>query len=110
VSDQQDCPHCPEFLSCQEVTRCYSHRFLVYCHTLGKTPTECLRYDCALYPGGKMTGFIIWGHQQIAAYLAEHPESFTGDRLLDQTKYDAWLDERYDFHEEVNDEHGPTCC
>lgn len=38
----------------------YSSTYLAYCAEHGLTPSEMLARDTALFPGGKMAGFIAW--------------------------------------------------
>ena len=38
----------------------YSTRYLAYCAALGRSPDEQLAYDREAWPGGCMTGFILW--------------------------------------------------
>ena len=35
-------------------------RYLAYCKMMGKTPDEMLVHDAIEWPGGIMTGFMLW--------------------------------------------------
>jgi hypothetical protein len=38
----------------------YTQNYLEYCAQAGRTPEEQKAHDRAQYPGGSMTGFILW--------------------------------------------------
>lgn len=40
-------------------------RFVAYCVAHGRSPEEMLAHDAERFPGGKMTGFIVWISQQV---------------------------------------------
>lgn len=49
----------------------WNWRYLAYCDAHGRTPDEQLVADEALWPGGKMTGFILWNSAQWEAFAVK---------------------------------------
>jgi hypothetical protein len=66
-------------------------RYLAYCKAHGKTPDEMMQHDIEAYPGGCMTGFILWSGEQLAKARKEHPDWFLNSTLRNHAEYDAWL-------------------
>ena len=67
----------------------YNPRFTAYAKANGKTELEMMEHDTEKYPGGKMTGFIIWMDARWAQFNTETgSDNFTQDK---HEKFDAWL-------------------
>lgn len=67
----------------------WNPRFLVYCN--GVDPEAVLRRDGTIYPGGKMTGFLLWSAAILKEFERVRPTAFLHGSLVDQAAYDAWL-------------------
>lgn len=39
-------------------------RYVAYCKSQGRTPDDQLKHDEEKYPGGSMTGFILWTNEK----------------------------------------------
>jgi hypothetical protein len=66
-------------------------RYLAYCIAHSKTPDEMMAHDIQRWPGGCMTGFLMWSGQKLAEAMKSHPEWFLNSTLRNHTEYDAWL-------------------
>lgn len=70
-------------------------RYIAYCSAHGLTSDQMKRKDAKRFPGGIMTGFILWIHQAKNAFLKVHPEYFIGGDSINLSKYstqwDSWL-------------------
>jgi hypothetical protein len=72
-------------------------RYLAYCRAHGKTPDEMLAQDREAYPGGCMTGFLLWNGAQLREFRkligAVPPYCSWLDPLgdADMERYDTWL-------------------
>ena len=66
-------------------------RYLAYCKAHGKTSDEMMEHDRLVWPGGVMTGFILWNTEKLRSFRMRHPEAFLGDSLCDHSSYDTWL-------------------
>jgi hypothetical protein len=60
-------------------------RYLAYCRAHGRTPAEMLEHDDKEWPGGKMTGFILWlddsgwnSKSVTSHHYAEYPKQTEG--------------------------------
>jgi hypothetical protein len=69
----------------------FQPRYLAYCQAHGKTPDEMMQHDIEAYPGGCMTGFILWSGEQLAKARKEHPDWFLNSTLHNHAEYDSWL-------------------
>jgi len=79
-------------------------RYLAYAQAHGRTPDEMLAHDRGAWPGGCMTGFMVWVREQWHAWYTEtgeRPEhgSFASPRQ--HAALDAWLARRYAAHEQA---------
>lgn len=66
----------------------FSPNFRAYAAAHGRTPEAQLAHDEAAWPGGIMTGFMLWIAERKRAFKAEHPECFLFGDIWD---YDVWL-------------------
>ena len=66
-------------------------RYLAYCKTHGLTPEEMKEKDANRFPGGSMTGFILWIRKAKLALYNVHPEYFIGLDTFNP-RYDALWD------------------
>lgn len=74
----------------------YNPRYVAYAHANGRTPDDMLTYDYEQYPGGCMTGFILWISSRSTEFWKEHPEAFLGDTIVDHNAWDTFLGVRKD--------------
>jgi hypothetical protein len=68
----------------------WNPRFVLYAKSRGLSPDDALAQDAKDYPGGRMTGFLVWSNDKTSAYRKAHGLK-TSDPILDQDHYDAWL-------------------
>lgn len=68
-------------------------RYLRYADMQNRSPVEQLAHDEAAWPGGRMTGFVLWIRANLQAFRAQSPEHFMGSRgpLVDQDAFDRFL-------------------
>ena len=52
----------------------YQKRYIAYAKYHGKTPQEIYEHDKEQFPGGRMTGFIIWINKMRLNFIKTHPE------------------------------------
>jgi len=64
-------------------------RYAAYAMAHRKTPEAMMQADEAAWPGGCMTGFILWIDDQRRRFIALHPEKANGS---DIRNYEAWDD------------------
>lgn len=75
----------------------YQPRYLAYCRAHGRDPEAQISHDRERWPGGAMTGFILWIRERWQAWAKEtkHPmhrqgwNAFRGPE--DHANFDAWL-------------------
>ncbi len=68
----------------------WNPRFVAYC--AGAPPEEVLLRDEETWPGGKMTGFILWIGERWRAFARERPRldmAFLSNE--DHAAFTAWL-------------------
>jgi hypothetical protein len=81
----------------------WNPRFVHYARSQGRTPDEQVAYDRERWPGGIMTGFILWTHDMIGEAKKAIPHAFiVGGAIYDHDAYDAWLTARVDQIESQN--------
>lgn len=64
-------------------------RFARYAAVNGRSPEEQLAHDAGQFPGGKMTGFMLWISERWVEFRAAH--QLSRDAIPDHAKFDAWL-------------------
>ena len=73
-------------------------RYLAYCRAHGRSPEDMLAYDKARYPGGHMTGFILWLGDRWRVFCRMHGTWDTAEleRKLGLVEahrdFDTWLE------------------
>lgn len=69
-------------------------RYRAYSRAQGSaTPMDQLARDTVCWPGGNMTGFILWCGQRWAEWRALTGRTAPAD-LADHAAFDAWLEGR----------------
>lgn len=66
-------------------------RYVAYARAHGKTPEAMAQADKAAWPGGSMTGFILWIAKQRRQFAALHPDKMMGDAVRDQAAWSEFL-------------------
>jgi len=69
----------------------YTDRYTAYARAHGYTPDEMMERDAEQWPGGIMTGFILWIDEKKRAFQKVSPESFIGNDIADQKAWDKFL-------------------
>lgn len=71
----------------------WNRRYVVYARAHGQTPEQMGSSDVQLWPGGRMTGYIVWIEERWSEYRAlrgwirQYPLS-----PADHAAFDAWLE------------------
>ena len=80
----------------------WTPRYLAYCAAHGhrNDPEGMSARDREEWPGGCMTGFLLWSSRQLEDHRIAHPDRwFDGGRghwgLVDHAHYDQWLNARW---------------
>lgn len=73
------------------MTEKWNPRFANYARVHGNSPVEQLAEDRNRWPGGSMTGFVLWNRERLVEASRAIPEAFCLGRLVDHETYDAWL-------------------
>jgi len=80
----------------------YTRRYLSYCRAHDNTPAEQRAIDDADWPGGIMTGFILWNNEIVRKWKEELGLIGKNDRPLLSCEIEAldeYLDETYPIEE-----------
>jgi hypothetical protein len=72
----------------------FTAEFTAYSSAHNRTPQDQLEADSQEYPGGRMTGFILWVGRALRAFKAEHPQHWAGDNILNHSAKIRYL-QRY---------------
>lgn len=67
-------------------------RYAAYARAHGRTPRAQLAHDALTWPGGRMTGYILWVDEQKQRFASAYPESMAGDRVRDPMQLTAFLE------------------
>lgn len=63
----------------------YNPRYLAYAAAHGRDPEAMLAHDAEAWPGGNMTGFLLW--------ISERWQAFGNVRGVRAPRYYPWSDE-----------------
>jgi hypothetical protein len=76
----------------------WAPRYAEYCRAHNRAPSRMLEDDTARWPGGKMTGFILWLGARLQAYCEQRgwkrTASGSNDHIWseqDHADFEAWL-------------------
>jgi hypothetical protein len=76
----------------------YTLQYTAYAKEQGREPDAQLAADVIEWPGGRMTGFILWSRERVQEFGALHPDAgfFVKGRLTAEGRsaMDVWLVER----------------
>lgn len=75
----------------------WNPRYLAYCRANKfSDPYAMLEHDRTCYPGGHMTGFVLWIQANWAQFAKIRPEMNPEIKTTaDHAAFDAWLDGAY---------------
>lgn len=66
-------------------------RYILYARAHGNTSIVQQAIDRKTWPGGSMTGFILWMRAREREFKQLHPEACIGDAICDQDEWDCYL-------------------
>ncbi len=66
----------------------FQPNFVAYAIAHGKEPQQMIDFDSKKYPGGCMTGFILWISEMKTYFYSCHPECFLDYNII---KIDLWV-------------------
>jgi hypothetical protein len=69
----------------------FNPRYANYARAHGRTPEEQIVHDAKDWPGGHMTGFVLWNTYRLREAAKEIPQAFFMGQITDHAAYDAWL-------------------
>lgn len=70
-------------------------RYVFYAQAHGRGPDDMAEHDKVRWPGGRMTGFILWINEQWEKWNQLHKRvQWDPKTPEDHTHFDAWLKER----------------
>ena len=72
-------------------------RYVNYARAHGMGPDAMLDHDRNQWPGGVMTGFILWNTARLQDFGKINPRAFIGHGLIDHAAYDRWLTDWVDL-------------
>jgi hypothetical protein len=71
----------------------YNERYLLYCKSNNLSFDEQLEKDKKEYPGGCMTGYIIFIGKMYGKFFQNHPEYFDGQYIRDQEQFTKFIEQ-----------------
>ena len=73
-------------------------KYVAYAKAHGRTPEEMMQHDAEAYPGGCMTGFILWMSEMKKEFWKASPQSFCVDQhgIWDTKAWHAFILETAD--------------
>lgn len=94
-----------------EVTT-WNPRYVAYAAAHNKTPEAMIEHDKEAWPGGKMTGYILWSNAHWSRWFVEckgrkraEPASSSYPDYIserDQKHFTAWLQQQYPAPQETS--------
>lgn len=69
----------------------YQPRYLAYCQAHGMTPEAMDAHDEERFPGGCMTGYILWIGDRWAEWAKVNGRKDQQRTAADHASFDAWL-------------------
>lgn len=72
----------------------FTAEFCAYAAAHGRDPEAQIHADRAAWPGGVMTGFILWCDRLLFVFRREHPEAFIGPHVADHSAKVAFMRDR----------------
>lgn len=69
----------------------WNPRYENYARFHGRAVVEQILQDRQEWPGGSMTGFVLWNNARLREAAEAIPEAFFMGKLVDHNRYDAWL-------------------
>ena len=66
-------------------------RYAMYAMAHGRSILAQQAFDDTTYPGGCMTGFILWIAGRKRAFAAAHPAHAIGENIFDQARFSRFL-------------------
>lgn len=76
------------------IERVFQPRFAAYARVHGRTPEAQIEHDKEAWPGGVMTGFVLWNNERWREWRAAN--GYRHDDILPSDaheRYDRWLAE-----------------
>lgn len=72
----------------------WNPRYVWFAKAHGRTPQDQMKHDESAWPGGIMTGFVLWMSLAEEEFRKAHPEAFIGYIISDHRAWDKFLRNR----------------